>query len=934
MKNVYSLIFIIAFYSEVLSQPWTPLGPIGSPLNSISSGANAHANGTGQLKSFAIYDNNKFYVSSRFGGLFKTINGGVTWSSTAADLLPLSAISDIAIDPGNSDVVYLATGDGNKLMTDLQDPDLNYLGYDPWQPSVGIYKLNTLTGAYQAVGPTIAYCDKKLISRIIISPSDVNVQYAAMSDGLYRTGDAWTTWTKVLPVSGNQFCSSVEFKPGNPSTVYAAFADPSANSNYANIYINTNNGTGSWPSMADAVLNFPLSSTVKLIRLGVSFVNSPQHSGYLYAIMNASQPYLYWYDGTQWNIQYPKTGGRIPIAVNPTDDNKIATADVYFYTAVNHGTASSDWSVLGSPNSNYHADIWGLKYFPNSSTILMATDGGVFKYDGTSFTELNMGINASTIYRFGTSATNKSKIIIGDQDTGTNLWDGTNWTYITHYALVGQDAFGSLIDYAEENNLYAAPNSLVYQKSINGGISWSSIGITSGSARYDNPPIIQDPNSSSTYLVGRSDLWKTTDQWITNTQNSDFPSCFSTGGQPITAIAIAPSNSQVIVAATDFASGTVNSRLFMTSNSGGISCSSWMDITPTLNDPGIQQQKYRITSIVINPNNPNEMWIGYEEYDPNTSHKIMHRYYNDDIAQYVWGDFSTGINSCYNIYSLVYRSGSNNELYVGTDVGVFYRNNSMSQWTQFNLDPVNKLPNVEVRDLEILYCTNKLRAATFGRGVWEADLPALYTPNATATLSSNTTWDKSRTLPTNVVVAAGLTLTVNNAAEINMAKDRYIKIMPGAKMVIDNATITNSCGTMWSGIQVLGDPAKAQSINSSTQMPNYQGMLVMKNNAKIENAYIAVLADEAFYSAPDYAYPNGLGTKGGGILQINQSSFVNNRNGITFFKYPSSAPVINEAVDVSYIENSAFSCTGVNAPYTGQFTNEFISMWDVHGIYI
>jgi hypothetical protein len=64
------------------------------------------------------------------------------------------------------------------------------------------------------------------------------------------------------------------------------------------------------------------------------------------------------------------------------------------------------------------------------------------------------------------------------------------------------------------------------------------------------------------------------------------------------------------------------------------------------------------------------------------------------------------------------KNSSNSSLYVGTDVGVYYRNSSNSSWTSYSTG----LPNVVVNELEIQYTAQKLRAATYGRGVWETNL--------------------------------------------------------------------------------------------------------------------------------------------------------------------------------------------------------------------
>ena len=66
----------------------------------------------------------------------------------------------------------------------------------------------------------------------------------------------------------------------------------------------------------------------------------------------------------------------------------------------------------------------------------------------------------------------------------------------------------------------------------------------------------------------------------------------------------------------------------------------------------------------------------------------------------------------------MYQQGSNEGLYIGTDIGVFYTDASMTDWIPYQ----NGLPNVLVNDLEISYRDNTLWAGTYGRGLWATDL--------------------------------------------------------------------------------------------------------------------------------------------------------------------------------------------------------------------
>jgi hypothetical protein len=67
---------------------------------------------------------------------------------------------------------------------------------------------------------------------------------------------------------------------------------------------------------------------------------------------------------------------------------------------------------------------------------------------------------------------------------------------------------------------------------------------------------------------------------------------------------------------------------------------------------------------------------------------------------------------------IAYQKNAHDALYVGTEVGIFFKDSTMALWVPYMTD----LPNVPVRELEINYATNKIRAATYGRGIWEAAL--------------------------------------------------------------------------------------------------------------------------------------------------------------------------------------------------------------------
>jgi hypothetical protein len=156
---------------------------------------------------------------------------------------------------------------------------------------------------------------------------------------------------------------------------------------------------------------------------------------------------------------------------------------------------------------------------------------------------------------------------------------------------------------------------------------------------------------------------------------------------------VAPSNTQHIYAANW-------DTLFSTTNGGG----NWYA------DPVALSNAF-ITGIAINPNNDDNIWISLSGYA--SGQKVIVSY-NGGLS------FSNYSGSLPNlpINCIIYENNTANGLYVGTDVGIYYRDDNTGDWIPFS----NQLPNVPVADLDISYNDGKLWAGTFGRGLWKSDL--------------------------------------------------------------------------------------------------------------------------------------------------------------------------------------------------------------------
>ncbi|MCX7727902.1 MAG: T9SS type A sorting domain-containing protein [Bacteroidia bacterium] len=654
---------------------WVPLGPFGDPI-----GSNA-----GRLVCVRFHPTNPniIYVGTAAGGMWVSTNGGSTWTTTTDNLGSLG-VSDIAIDPSNPNIIYIATGD--------------YVAGDTY--SIGVYKSTDGGLTWNSTGLSFTTNLGRRIGRLLINPLNPTTLFAFTSQGIYRTRNGGNTWTLVQ--SGN--FKDGEYKPGDTTVIYGVTS--------SGFYRSTNGG--------NSFSTISYGAVGSVIRLSIAV--TPANPNYVYLLASASD---YSYGGVyrstsmgaagtwsvmsttpnifDWSTNGSGTGGQgwydLAIGVSPTNANEIICGGVNTWKSTNGG---STWTLYthwygGGGKPYVHADLHDVQY-TSSNTVYLATDGGLFKTTngGSSFTAINGNMNIAQIYKLGLSATSSSLIVTGHQDNGTNKWNGTTWTNI--YGGDGMDCF---ISWNNNNTIVASYVYGDFQRSTNGGVSWTSIAPSTTENAAWVAPIIQHPTNPNTFLCGYENVW------ISNNQGTSWtkPGTIGSGSGDILGVKVAPSNTTVIYAFR-------SNALYRSSNNGAL----WTDISS-----GLPVGSAAITDIAIDNTNENNIYVTFSGYS--SGNKVFHST-NGGAS---WTNYSTGLPNI-PVNCIVYTKNSSDAIYVGTDVGVYYRELSMSSWLPYS----QGLPNVIVSDLEIDYLSNKLRAATYGRGVWETSLYS----NPTATPNS------------------------------------------------------------------------------------------------------------------------------------------------------------------------------------------------------
>lgn len=711
---------------ELRATNWSFVGPTGAPQNG----------GAGRLN-FVRFDptnNSIIYVGAPAGGLWKSTNAGVSWTCLT-DYLPIIGCSDLAIDPNNTQVLYLGTGDND--------------GGD--MPSLGVLKSLDGGVTWNSTGMNFNIIQSRKVARIIIDPSNSNVVYVATSAGIYKTYDAGVSWSQVTG-SGVQ---DMEMKPDDPQTLYAC----------RTTFIKTTNGGATWTTVTTGL---PPSNNVS--RLAIAVTKDDANYVYVLAGQAGSQGFEGVYCSTNAGVSFtPRSnspnllgwdasGGdadgqawyTLSIQAAPYDKDVVIVGGVNIWRSDDGGftwNLNAHW--YGGGGAPYvHADIHAIEFLPGAtSTYYIGSDGGidVTTDDGSSFTDLSSNLCIAQIYEMGQSTTNPSTIITGHQDNGTNFKDPSSESEI-----LGGDGMDCFIDRASDNNLFASIYYGDYYKSTDAGNNFS--GCTNGLSGNAGwvAPWKQDPTNTNILYCGYDQVFRSVNSASTWTQLGTIANSSS-----LTEIEIAPSN-------TNYIYTTIGATIWRTMNSGGL----WTNITGSINTSGTG-----ILGITVSPYDENMVWVCMGGYQTNI--KV---FFSSDAGT-TWTNISYGLpNIPANAIKAIPNTG-NNLVFVGMDAGVYYRHDFSNGWQPY----FAALPLAPISDFEVYESTMTLRASTYGRGVWEVGIDQSFlTVNAQFTVNDNS-------------VCPGTTVQFTDAS--SNTPTQWSWLFPGgtpASSSVQNPTVTYS----------------------------------------------------------------------------------------------------------------------------------------------
>ncbi|MDQ1267122.1 MAG: hypothetical protein QG635_2276, partial [Bacteroidota bacterium] len=618
------------------------------------------------------------WAGSASGGLWKSTNGGTSWVSNTDDL-PTLGITDIVIDPNLPTSMFIATGDGD--------------GYSTY--SVGVMKSEDGGASWSVTGLNWQVAQVKTISRLLMSPMNSSILFAAASDGVWKTSNGGINWTRVL---GGNF-KDMEFCPSDPNIVYVCGTE---------MYVTRNNG-GSWTKVQGLPTNnierMAIAVTPALGNNLYTVISDSRNSGLL-GVYKSTDNGDSWLEQTGDNpnlLGYETDGADqggqgwydLCIAVSPTNANELYVGGVCVWKSTNGGL---NWTMNAFWHQNQgfpvvHCDHHDLFFVPGTTTLYDANDGGVYKTvnGGSTWQWIGNQLKITQFYRLGCSASNPGTVIAGSQDNGTKLLSSNVWSDV-----LGGDGMECIIDYTNSNNVYAeAQNGEIY-KSTNGGSQFGDNPIMSEDISHENAawvtPIIMHPANSQILYTAYQNVWKTTNGGAEWSKISDFP---TPANAKYKVLQISPSDPNVIYYSPGY------QYLYRTTDGG----SNWANFA--------LPSSMALTYIAVEPTTPNKIWACFSGF---ASGNKVYVSINGGLS---WDNISGNLPNV-PVNCIIFQNNSNNRLFVGTDIGVFIKDDSNPDWQDFN----EGLPNVVVNELEIQYGSSKLKVASYGRGLWDTPIQA------------------------------------------------------------------------------------------------------------------------------------------------------------------------------------------------------------------
>ncbi len=683
----------------------------------------------GRIDDIAVVESDPriIYLGAAGGGLFKTVNGGITWQALFEDQ-PNPSIGDIAIAPSNPSIVYVGTGEANNRQS------------SSW--GNGVYKTMDAGATWTHLG----LAETHHIGRIVVHPTDPNIVYVAANGdlwgpnkerGVFRSTDGGATWAQTLAIDADTGVTDIAIDSQSPNILYAAaYQHRRTVFGYAGggpgsgLYRSTDSGAH-WTRMTKGL------PTGDIGRCGLDIYR--KNTNVVYAVIeHRTLGGVYRSDdkGANWSRMGdtdPRPMYFSQIRVDPSNDLKIWLGGVNIYMSEDGGK-----NFVQTRFARVHSDVHAIWIDPaNSDHLLSGNDGGIWNTEdsGRNWRHLN-NIALGQFYEVAFDFQKPYHVCGGLQDnyswcgpSSSTQQDGIgNEDWIT---VQGGDGFYNRIDPSDSN--------IIYAESQDGNLSRRDLRTSESKSirpledndqapRYRfqwNSPMMISPHDPKTIYYGGNHLFKSTDRGDTwERLGEDLTTGADRNKQMIlgklvdqntlsrndgvvawpciTAIAESPVTAGVLWVGTD------DGNVQMSKNGG----KTWSNVVGTMQ--GVPKMGYVSR---IEPSHK-EAGTAYITFDNHRSadygiYILRTSNYGDSFTK-----LTNGIPPEAGTVHVIREDPVNpNLLFAGTEFGMFISFDRGANWHRMK----NGLPTIPVFDIQIHPRDHDLILATHGRSIWIMD---------------------------------------------------------------------------------------------------------------------------------------------------------------------------------------------------------------------
>jgi hypothetical protein len=780
-----------AVVPQIASGVWTELGPRPAP-NGQTSTVNQPV--SGRTVAIAIHPTNPniVYVGGAQAGVYRTLNGGQTWTPIFDGAQSL-VIGALALAPSNPDILYVGTGEAGQCGSGC------YAG-------IGVYRIDNASTTANLTGPINPlrnYNDNlsnpvsaniftgRAISKILVNPTDPSIIFVATASGvignpnqapgggtipptgirgIYRLANATgpapgVTSTKLTvsatncfdtPCTGNQSILDMVYDGLDPTgNTIALWLRPTTGTE-GGVYRTTNAlTTGTFTNTLSTVsTTVPRGEMASVTIAGVTTMyladGEGTGAGGACTTTNCGKLRKSIDGGQTWSAQLAGAnnfcGGQcfydISIAIDPVNAN-IAYVGGAAGTSIMRRTTDGFATVVNTPSRQVglHADnhVLAITPAPNNNIIYNGTDGGIWRTEdsATSWQSLNNSTYSATQFQsIAIHPTDRYMTLGGSQDNGSHMMKANNepekpingFTRVDFgdggYARIDQTATdttnvvmyhtyfnqtGNQIGFARvsqttcaaegqwafkgASTAAAAPNACGDASGANGMLLTDTVQFYAPLEL--GPPVIG--STGNTVYFGTDRLYRSINKGDTMVLSSQAP---ITAAQTLTTIAISPQDDNYRVV------GLTDGHVWGTATGS----TTLVDITPA----GAPARL--VGKLMFDPTNKDIVYASYGG-QAITANQHIWKTTNFSAVSPTWTATANGIPDV-PVNALAVDPASSNNVYAGTDIGVFVSTDGGATWNPYGTG----LPAIAVFDMALQNANRFLRIATHGRGWWEISL--------------------------------------------------------------------------------------------------------------------------------------------------------------------------------------------------------------------